>query len=250
MIYALNYTCARDFDLRDLMVSTFKKHSGSEHIISKDTAELKDYGNGAGWNPSMMKLNLLRVAVNKFNPSDTDFMLSVDSDVVFTSPEVFEYVDPKYGIIGIKHRPAFETLRGLWSHMSGALIFIRADIVRRMISLPENELFNIRFNHFKSFNITENEDVVLSYLASYCGSSYFDLTTIPGLTSGDFESDVAQHNRELLHELWFAGENDTNYKIPMKSFYHLNYCPTQFLGEPVTGKWDIPKVLKQKGIEL
>jgi len=231
MIYAFNFTCDRDWDLRTLMLETYTKYSGFSSWSSVNTdVELKDYGNGAGWQASMLKLQYLKKMLSLFPVKDDDFILSVDSDVVFTSPEVFKYIRPEYGIIGIKHRPNYNSHFGDWSHMSGALIFIRGDIAKRMSALDESTLANIRFRHFKPYRITENEDVVLSYLARFCEANYFDLGTVDGLTSGDFENEIIDNR--------------------LKSFYHLNYCPIMFLGEEVTGKWDIPNVLKQKGIEL
>lgn len=244
MIYAFNFTCNRDLDLSLLMMKTLAKHYFSFSLIQVNTdneVEFKGYGNGSGWQASMMKLSKMRQIINAYNPKDTDFILSVDSDVVFTSPEVFTYVKPEYGIIGIKHRPEFNTAMGKWSHMSGALIFIRADIARKMVALYETELTSIRFRQFKPYNLTENEDVVLSYLASHVGANQFDLGTVPNLSSGNFESDVWTHHGD---------KNGFGIISHLKSFYHLNYCPTQFLGEPVTGKWDIPKVLEMKEIEL
>jgi len=95
-------------------------------IVEKNTdgviTKHGSYGNGAGWGASMMKLDLIRKALQSYDVKDTDFILSVDSDVIFTSPEAFKYADPAYGIIGIKHRPEFNTMRGLWSHMSGAQV--------------------------------------------------------------------------------------------------------------------------------
>jgi hypothetical protein len=242
MIHAFNFTCARDLELSILMLNTFTKHcpEGSISITNTDTTPAyKDYGNGAGWPASMMKLKALSDVVKTKNVQDNDFVLSVDSDVVFTSPEVFKSIDPAYGIIGIKHHPEFNTLWGKWSHMSGALIFIRGDIAKKMVALPESELNNIRFKHFKGFNLTENEDVVLSYLASYVGAEQMDLGG-RGLTSGDFETEI---------ENVFLTVNP-RFDYRLKSFYHLNYCPVEFLEEPVSGKWDIPSILRMKGIEL
>lgn len=250
MIHAFNFTCNRDLDLSLLMVSTFTKHcpDGSISITNTDVTEpYKSYGNGAGWPQSMMKLKALSDVVKTKNVQDNDFVLSVDSDVVFCSPEVFKYINPEYGIIGIKHHPEFNTHFGKWSHMSGALIFIRGDIAKTMISLSEETLNSIRMKHFKGFNLTENEDVVLSYLASYTGAKQFDLGG-HGLSSGDFEGDVKLHEADLFAESWGGSSRPKGGRF--KSFYHLNYCPTQFLGEPVTGKWMIPSILKQKGIEL
>lgn len=241
MIHAFNFTCDRDWDLRNLMINTLNRNCPGVSIVSTNTDCLyESYGNGSGWPASMMKLNAMRDIVNSGVVQDTDFVLSVDSDVVFTSPEVFKYAKPEYGIIGIKHRPEYYTVTGKWSHMSGALIFFRGDIAKKMAALTGEELNNIRFRHFKTHNLTENEDVVLSYLAKYVGAQYFDLGTVPWLSSGDFEGDM--RTRAFVH--WMGSE-----VIP-RSFYHLNYCPTQFLGEPVTGKWQIPSILKQKGIEL
>lgn len=249
MIHAFNFTCARDLDLSLLMVSTFKKYcpDGSISVSNTDTVPAyKDYGNGAGWQASMMKLKALSDIVKTKNIQDEDFVLSVDSDVVFCSPEVFKYVDPLFGIIGIRHKPEYHTHFQGWGHMSGALIFFRGDIAKKMIALSEEELNNIRFQHFKAYNLTENEDVVLSYLARYVWANPFDLGEVPGLTSGDFENEVNDYLR-----LEWAIDGTLKYgDVTLKSFYHLNYCPTQFLGEPVDGKWSIPRILKQKGIEL
>jgi hypothetical protein len=247
MIHAFNFTCARDLDLSILMLNTFTRHcpDGSISITNTDTVpEYKEYGNGSGWTASMMKLKALSDIIKTKNVQDNDFVLSVDSDVVFCTPEVFEHVKPEYGIIGTKHRPEFSTKMGSWSHMSGALIFFRGDVAKRIVSLTTSQLDAIRFKHFKPYNLTENEDVVLSYLARYVEANYFDLGGLV-LTSGDFENDIAKLAIEdgMIRGFYVGVQN-------MKSFYHLNYCPTQFLGEPVTGKWDIARVLKNKGIEL
>jgi hypothetical protein len=227
-IHALNLSCDRDRDLSTLMVDTLYRHCEALTelvVINTDhNNDFKGYENGAGWKATMMKLNQMR----KFHIEDNDFFLSVDSDMVFGSSDVFLQVDPLYGIIGIKHKPEYHTHFGGWSHMSGCMIFIRGDVFKKIIALLENELNNIRYQHFKAYAITENEDVILSYLARYVGANYKEL---PGfLTSGNFESDVT--NDEL------------------RSFYHLNYCPTSFMGEDVTGKWMIPNVLDRKGIKL
>jgi hypothetical protein len=241
-IFAVNMTCARDQELEDLMATTLAKHCPECEVILSLNTDDTPYGNGAGWEASMMKLEAIRQLLRENDVKDTDYVLSVDSDVVFTSLEVFKYVK-QHGIIGLKHRPEFSTKVGKWSHMSGALIFLRGDVATRMAELSDDTMNMIRFHHFKPFNLTENEDVVLSYLANYVGASHFDLGSVMGLSSGDFESDCFNLLTEKQLGYSFSQRS-------IKSFYHLNYCPTQFLGEPVTGKWDIPRILKQKGIEL
>src|SRR5687767_13980203 len=225
MIYAFNFTCQRDLALADLMRETLQTHA-QPHIkyirsITTGGRDYTNYYNGAGWGPSMMKLSAMDQLIKDTDPDDDDFILSVDSDVVFCGPELFEAINPKYGIIGVQHKPFYKTELGLWGHCSGALIFIRADIARDMCDLTDDELNRIRFNEFKKHVITENEDVVLSYLAAKCGAKPLD---IGGKYTGlNFEEELRTGN--------------------LGSYYHLNYCPTEFLGETVSGKWDLPHVL-------
>jgi hypothetical protein len=232
MIYAFNFTCARDLALAELMQDTLVTH-GQPHIkyirsITTGGRDFPTYYNGAGWQASMMKLSGMDQLIKDTNPEDEDFILSVDSDVVFCSPKVFESVNPAYGIIGVQHKPFYKTELGMWGHMSGALIFIRADIARKMCDLTDDELNRIRFEEFKKHVITENEDVVLSYLATKCGAKPLD---IDGKYTGlNFEEELKTGN--------------------LGSYYHLNYCPTSFLGMDVSGKWDLPHVLNEKRITL
>lgn len=238
MIHAFCFTCDRDNDLCELMVRTLYTHCKNIvrlRVFNTDhNPDLKEYGNGAGWGASMLKLNELRkLAVGI---PDDDYIMSVDSDVVFGSPEIFNHVH-SYGIIGTRHRPEYYTHFGPWGHMSGALIFFRGDVAKRMAALSLDDLDRIRYAHFKGYRLTENEDVVLSYLARYVDANYFDIGNIPGLSSNNFESDV------LKFDFSQGAER-------LASFYHLNYCPKLFMDEPVAGKWDIPKVLNRKKIEL
>jgi hypothetical protein len=233
MIYAFNFTGKRDQRLSDLMCQTLKKYChnlGGIQVTFTTGVKYRDceYGNGSGWEPSMMKLEALRKLVNKYNPKDDDFILSVDSDVVFCTPEVFTYINPVYGIIGIGHQgDKANTYIGKLNHMSGCSIYIRGDIAKRMAALDDGQLDTIR-QHFKMYKLTENEDVVLSYLAQNEGAIPFSFPT--HLHSGDFETDL--QNKRL------------------SSFYHLNYLPKSFLGIKTSGKWDIPEALAMKNIKL
>lgn len=232
-IYALNMTCSRDAALSELMQQTLITH-GQPYIkyirsITTGGRDYTNYTNGAGWGPSMMKLSAMDQLIKDTDPEDDDFILSVDSDVVFCGPEIFTSISPEFGIIGVQHKPPFMTEYGLWGHMSGALIFIRADIARKMCDMSDDELRRIRFEEFKKHVMTENEDVVLSYLAMVCGARSLDIGG-KGFSGLNFEEELK------------TGE--------LKSYYHLNYSPTEFLGEPVTGKWDLPGVLQMKRLTL
>lgn len=252
MIHAFNFTCLRDRELSDLMETTLYKYAPKGttlKVVNTDTdPKYAGYGNGSGFPQGMLKIAYMKT----MSFADDDWVLSVDSDVVFGNGRVFELLDPKYGIIGIQGQQPWDTFYGKWAHMSGCLIFLRGDVARQMTLWPSHAFGDIRQNHFKPYGITENEDVMLSYFARMQGADAFDVCSAHGIASSDFEGDVLAYSRRdwissgITPEFYEYRKN----KQYFKSFYHLNYCPTQFLGEPVDGKWDIPSVLKRKGIEI
>lgn len=232
MIFAFNFTHGPDQALSDLMCSTLSKYAaprlGLIRVVQTGGRQYTAYENGAGWNASMMKLNELSYICESYNVRPDDYILSVDSDVIFTSSQVFDYVDGTHGIIGVKHQQPYNTHLGLFGHMSGALIFIRGDVAHRMAALSDDDLGKIRQEHFRNFRITENEDVVLSYLAKLCGATELPLPS--EVTSGNFENDFNENS--------------------LRSFYHLNYNPEKLFGLECGKKQNIPKILELKGIEL
>jgi len=219
MIHALNVTGVRDKELSDMMIESLKLNCHNLGDIVIKWGDDIPWGNGAGWEASMIKIDFLR----SMKLEDSDFVLCVDSDILFCSPDVFDYVTSDYGIIGIygDYHPRVRTLIGDLVHMSGCCMFIRGDIVKKITEMSKFDLEQIR-KEFKRFVLCENEDVVLSYLCQKFGAYPFMLPQ--ELYNGNLERDLVE---------------DT-----LKSFYHLNYSPAEFLGEKITGKWDIPKVLK------
>lgn len=224
MIYAFNFTGARDLDLARLMRHTLKKYCRQLGSIQSINVDGEGYGNGAGWEPSMMKLKALREVVKK-GISDNDYVLSIDSDVVFCSPDVFKHIH-SYGIIGIQQQgKPTNTYIGHLSHMSGASVYIRGDIAKKIAAITEDKLDQIR-QQFRMYVLAEQEDVVLSYLAKSVGADFYGLPDY--LFNGDFGQDIIDKD--------------------LKSFYHLNFGTRTFLDEPNINKWDVPRVLESKGI--
>jgi len=232
MIFAFSFTYPPDEALSNLMCKTLIKYSvphlANIRVVQTGGRQYTSYLNGAGWGPSMMKLNELSYICESFNVRADDYILSVDSDVIFTSSQVFNYVDGTYGLIGVQHQQPYNTALGMFGHMSGALIFIRGDIAHKMANLTDDELGKIRQEHFVRFNLTENEDIVLSYLAKLCGANELNLPN--ELTSGNLQEDFNSNQ--------------------LRSFYHLNFNPETFLGEPCVKKQNIPGIFESKWIEL
>lgn len=222
MFYCLNFTGHRDLLLSKTMEAMFRQHSVVRVQIFK-RIWCEDYGvwgNGAGWEASMHKVKILR----QFDIEENDFLVCIDSDVLFFTSEVTRFVNESDGeFFGIQNVITVKTLQGDLNHMGGCLTFIKGNILKKINAITDEQLFHVR-NEFKAVNLTENEDVVISYLAARVGAKFVGFPP----------------------ELWSGGiEQDLRNGCP-KSFYHVNYSPTEFLGIPVTGKWDIPKALTQK----
>ena len=222
----LNFTGSRDADLADAMkygISVHaQKHSPRFHKVWCDNT---NWGNGAGWEASMMKVLILK----GFNfLADDDYLLCSYSDVLVFTPQVFDWVEAnKPEFCGIRNVITVETLIGPLNHIGGCFTFIRGDALNKINRISWPDLQEIR-NQFKAVDLCENEDVVISYLAKISGIEGTGLP--PFLWSGGIEQDLREGKP--------------------KSFYHVNYSPTSFLGVPVTGKWDIGKVLRKKGYIL
>lgn len=224
MIYALNFTGHRDEALSNLMQMTLTKYC--PNLGGVMVKKNKRYGNGAGWQACLIKIAALNDIVNKYKPTADDYILSVDSDVVFCTPEVFGYIKDA-GIIGIAGNPSDRpnTPIGPLYNFSGCSIYLRGDIATKITRMGPN-MINIVRQQLAMEGITQNEDIVLSYLAQFNGATPKDLPS--HLYSGDLEKDWPNPS----------------------SFYHLNYLPTTFMGRRVTGKWDIPRILQLKKIVL
>ena len=239
MIHAFNFCGERDRRLGDLMETTLRKYAGKflGSFTQKDM-DAAGYGNGAGWEAAMLKLDAMRSVVQKKKVKDDDWVLSVDSDVVFCSSELFTYIKmlesliyEKSGIVGIlQGAPLTQCKMGDLYNFSGCAIFIRGNFAKAITSLSPERLTEVRAE-FKEFVICENEDVVISYLAQGVGAAPRALPNHLYHSDFGFEHDLK------------AGQ--------LCSFYHLNYGGmTRFMDTDVTGKWDIPKVLRRKKVIL
>lgn len=243
MIHAFNFCGKRDRQLMRLMLSTLEKYA-ENYLASFKSFDMDKagYGNGAGWDASMLKLKAMRQIVSNRNFRDDDWVLSIDSDVVFCNSDLFVYLKTidsliydNFGIAGIHQVGKLAKCKmGELHNFSGCSIYIKGHIAKKIAELSEDRLKEVR-EDFRAYVITENEDVVLSYLAQMCGAEPLPLPDCFFHSDFGFEYDIGMNG--------------------MKSFYHLNYPlkifkDGKFLGEEISGKWDIPKVLRKKGIKL
>ncbi len=235
MIHAFNFCGKRDAELGQLMKHTLTKYCKGLARIEQFDMDSAGYGNGAGWEASMLKVESMRNLL-KHNIADNDWILSIDSDVVFTSTQVFDWLDVvtnfkynQYTIVGIQQaEPLADCELGKLHNMSGCAIFLRGHIAKKIAALTSEQFLSVR-EQFKAYVLAEQEDILLSYLAQMVGAKPLP---IPGfMTGGDLQRELAfGTSRTCMH--------------------HLNFSPEKFLGVNVTGKWDIPNVLRQKGITL
>lgn len=235
MIYAFNFCGDRDQELGALMAKTLRKYCPNLKMLTQKNMDKAGYMNGAGWTPSMLKLDSLRELVSN-GVQDDDWVLSVDSDVIFTNTKVFDWLNVvtsfkynHFSIIGIEQVGQLaKCALGELHNMSGCSIYLRGHIAKKIAAISQEELLSVR-EQFKSYVLAEQEDIVISYLAQMFGAK--PLPIPDHMYNGDLHKDISNGDE-------------------LRCFYHLNYSPTKFLGVPVSGKWQIPMVLRQRGIEL
>lgn len=229
-IHAFNFCGHRDRELCQLMRNSMAKYCRNlGHSITEDM-DAAGYGNGAGYESSMMKLDAMRRLLSR-GVDDNDWVLSIDSDMLFFNSQVFEWVTALegYDITGVMQAGELADCKlGKLKNFSGCSIYIKGHIAKKMCAISQEELVSIRFDEFKPWVLAEQEDMVLSYLAQRCGARAI---TLPGeFSGGDFKGDLMR-------------------KTP-RSYYHVNFGPGEFLGEENVAKWDLPRVFRKLGIEL
>jgi len=185
--HILNLTCLRDWSLTKMMfesVREFVPDLGNRFI----SIEHKDWpsdqipdchymvrpeGLGQwGWPSSMIKVGVLRECAASIGQNE--YIVSVDSDVWFTGARIFhEVAMNRPAIAGHMHDIKSRTHLGPFAHLSGACMFIRGDVLRSIcFDVPYAEVEAT----MRSEDLCVNEDVVVSYLARWCG---YQLSHIP-----------------------------------------------------------------------
>ncbi len=108
---------------------------------------------------------------------------------------------------------------------------MKVGTLKKVFQFTGDALEQIRQNDFKAYDITENEDIILSYLCYLTEPTYKDLPH-QWMQCGDIVKALQGFDRDKY------------------SLVHLNIEIKEFMGESVNGKWDIPKILKLKNISL
>ena len=207
MIYPYTISCYRDAGLYEQLCNSIPFYS--EPYVMFDVA---GYENGSGWEASMIKVRGLQ----HFNfINDDDYVMSVDSDVLFTR----EYTPKNVGIQGIESKEPFPDG---FKHFSGCCMFLRGDVVKKINKLKDADFIELR-EHLKKHNIIENEDVILSYLADLVDAERIAVDLLCDNSKAFFEGKETTGN--IIH-------------------FNLEGI-TEYLGYPVTGKWDIHNAIKK-----
>lgn len=250
-IFPLTFGCPRDAELLVMLVESLKALKDdriSHHFVALGATDwpgdglLADslmqrlnalgcrflirpqgWGNGCHWSGGVMKVAAIREVIKQADVSDDDYILGVDSDVLFTSNRIFDDLEGA-GLAGPMqlHNPPTTSRFGSWSHVSGCCMLIRGDIAKKIAELPDVAYQHIN-EEFRRDNLATNEDVLVSYLACYVGA---------------IQRPLNHHVEQNLDDYFRRNK-------PNGSFFHFNMPAGIFLGIQVTGKWDIPKTLRQ-----
>lgn len=242
-IIGYTFSCLRDIYLCQLLIHTRNKYVTGNHYIFVDFEDIevfektfadysnviikgkpRAYYNGAGWAACLMKLDAI-YAISELE-KDFDYLIYCDSDVFFLNGKIFNELMP-VDMQGLKHDVLYQTALGPWSHFSGGCHFTSFAMVEKIAGITIDDIDQIR-SDFRKFNLTENEDIFLSYLNSYFKGSWHAHTS-KLMYCGDIENEVQKGESEYC-------------------IVHLNQMWESFLSESVTGKWDVPKIIFKKNL--
>ncbi len=153
---------------------------------------------------------------------DDDYLVHLDNDTVFLTPEVLSYINGLdiYGFPGEAKLPSPRL--GQWSWFSGFCIFLKVSALRRMVQTVH---FDQIGGEVRAIGGSHIFDVVIPYAMEATGATRGNLSWT--LTDQDIQST-------------FRGT-----KAP-GSLVHLVGMWETFLGRPCN-KWGIPKVLEEAG---
>lgn len=270
MTYALTYTWHKSHDLVRMLNRSLTRY-GVPHMVFIDANcepvegavnILKDnYGGGHGWNDSMHKLKGYGMALKHWDIKDDDWLMDMDDDTVFTDDrwiqelesagqycpyceeglqsegEYDQYVswvctecngsgnNKDFSLAGIQHDHPYPTALGEFAHMSGACLCMRGWVVKKIINLDWERIQR----DMKNWKVPDVWDTVISYGATYAGAVPLNMSKVLDLST-HFEEYVTARKGHFFH---FNGHWKSLGGLPLKD-----------------GRYSIPGVLKQLGVEL
>jgi hypothetical protein len=249
MIQPLVMCCPRDLELLLLLLDSLRAlkdvrllapivtFEHEEWPAESVSARLRPYdvililrGSGYGqwgWPSSETMLRMIGAAARQPYLGPDDYLWKVDSDVVMVSSKVFDLIQGA-DLFGSPHSQLTETMRfGPWGHLSGASIFLRVEVARRIGCFRQGDFSAIE-HEMRRDGLCVNEDVVLTYAAQYAGGTRQDLTG-PAIACTDPVGALLRREDKGWSVVHLAGER------------------RDFGGFPVGGKWGMPALLRQHG---
>lgn len=250
-IHLVSFCYGPDFDLLRLLFCTALKHAGDrivscttfkdeKFVLSHEQGEILKSMNvrvlpqGHGYTPfphwrhAMVKNEAYRVMLDTPGMKDDDYMVDVDSDVVFMNDKIFNELG-ECDFMGMPHSETIFSRRfaSRWTWVSGCAMFFRVGALRKMLAIQGDALQEIRVETVK-LGLAHVHDVVSSYLIR-CVTDR--IKHLHGVISPDPEGSLLRGT-------------------PETSLVHLMGQWRAFGGIPVKSKDEIPSALQQLGVTL
>lgn len=158
--------------------------------------------------------------------ADDDMVVHVDSDCVLFNADALDAAkDAEFAGFPHSEMRVVPDLGREWSHKSGCFQVARVECVNAVTRLSDAALSRA-CQHIAECQLSRIDDVILSYLFAMVGAQ--DVSLSGALLENDIEAALTRGTG--------------------KSIVHLLGDWHSFLGDPVANKWDIPRVLHQKGV--
>lgn len=248
MIFPFCYVCPRDWELFEMLVRSWERigrqeswaafHDRQEPLTAAQRGFCEEHQVGiferpdgfhpwSGWPHAMSKFHGWAKMLEGGDLKDFDRILYVDSDCCFFTVDILHEVNRADFVgFGHDHKVYVNSLGRNWSWLSGCFQSASVAAVRRMIAMTPEQLQEARAEML-TYDFSHNEDVVISFLMAKSGASEH---RINGAVYSESDPQTA-----------LAGAKTPN------SFVHLNGNPETWMGRKISGKWDIPRVVREVG---
>lgn len=154
---------------------------------------------------------------------DEDYIVHCDSDSVFFNDDVLKACTGDFVGFPDTQIQFVSTLGRAWTWYGGSFHAARVSLVKKLAALDEATIMQIN-KELVDYGFPLLDDSVMSY----------------------FFARVGAEGQPLPATFLEGDPQRAFYYKPPRSFSHLNGMWTKFLASQVTGKWDIPDVVKSE----
>lgn len=178
------------------------------------------------WLHVMSKMDVYSRVMSALEFDDNDYIIDIDADTCFYDTSFFDKLEGDFAGMPNDYYKSSHRINREWTWVSGVCVAYKAWLLRKITEIDPKTIEELRHELQHKMDCSHVWDVCFSYMANM------------------FTNNI-QHMRLLVMDV----ENmfKENYVSACEGEYvaHFNAPFEMFLGEKVSGKLDIPRVIKE-----